>query len=72
MSVCGSLILIFGHGLCSSGLFCLSNICYLRFNSRRIFLNKGLINSFLFYYFDDFYYVQYYYTTVYYGKYTGM
>ncbi|KAL4082270.1 hypothetical protein QTP88_029803, partial [Uroleucon formosanum] len=36
----GSLILIFGHGLCSSGLFCLRNICYLRFKSRRIFLNK--------------------------------
>jgi NADH-ubiquinone oxidoreductase chain 4 len=45
---CGSLILIVGHGLCSSGLFCLSNICYLRFKSRRIFLNKGLINIFPF------------------------
>nr|YP_010028684.1 NADH dehydrogenase subunit 4 [Stomaphis sinisalicis]QOS49071.1 NADH dehydrogenase subunit 4 [Stomaphis sinisalicis] len=43
---CGSLILMFGHGLCSSGLFCLSNICYLRFKSRSIFLNKGLINIF--------------------------
>lgn len=40
----GSLILIFGHGLCSSGLFCLRNICYLRFKSRSLFLNKGLIN----------------------------
>nr|ARH10728.1 NADH dehydrogenase subunit 4 [Laingia psammae] len=45
---CGSLILMFGHGLCSSGLFCLSNICYLRFKSRSIFLNKGLINIFPF------------------------
>ena len=44
----GSLILIFGHGLCSSGLFCLRNICYLRFKSRSIFLNKGLINIFPF------------------------
>lgn len=44
----GSLILIFGHGLCSSGLFCLRNICYRRFKSRRIFLNKGLINIFPF------------------------
>ncbi|KAE9522012.1 hypothetical protein AGLY_017592 [Aphis glycines] len=34
----GSLILIFGHGLCSSGLFCLRNICYLRFKSRIIIL----------------------------------
>jgi len=44
----GSLVLMFGHGLCSSGLFCLRNICYLRFKSRRIFLNKGLINIFPF------------------------
>jgi len=44
----GSLILIFGHGLCSSGLFCLRNICYVRFKSRRIFLNKGLINIYPF------------------------
>nr|YP_009338712.1 NADH dehydrogenase subunit 4 [Eriosoma lanigerum]AKM70165.1 NADH dehydrogenase subunit 4 [Eriosoma lanigerum] len=43
---CGSLILMFGHGLCSSGLFCLSNICYLRFKSRSMYLNKGLINIF--------------------------
>nr|YP_009400277.1 NADH dehydrogenase subunit 4 [Nurudea yanoniella]ARW70272.1 NADH dehydrogenase subunit 4 [Nurudea yanoniella]QBK84289.1 NADH dehydrogenase subunit 4 [Nurudea yanoniella] len=41
---CGSLLLMVGHGLCSSGLFCLSNICYLRFKSRSMFLNKGLIN----------------------------
>nr|YP_009059150.1 NADH dehydrogenase subunit 4 [Cervaphis quercus]AGQ46312.1 NADH dehydrogenase subunit 4 [Cervaphis quercus] len=45
---CGSLILMVGHGLCSSGLFCLSNICYLRFKSRSIFLNKGLINIYSF------------------------
>nr|YP_011034006.1 NADH dehydrogenase subunit 4 [Slavum lentiscoides]WRI20266.1 NADH dehydrogenase subunit 4 [Slavum lentiscoides] len=45
---CGALILMFGHGLCSSGLFCLSNICYLRFKSRSMFLNKGLINIFPF------------------------
>nr|APP87491.1 NADH dehydrogenase subunit 4 [Periphyllus acerihabitans] len=44
----GSLMLMFGHGLCSSGLFCLSNICYLRFKSRSMFLNKGLINIFPF------------------------
>ena len=40
----GSYVLIIGHGLCSSGLFCLSNIVYERINSRRIFINKGLIN----------------------------
>nr|YP_010038646.1 NADH dehydrogenase subunit 4 [Eutrichosiphum pasaniae]QOY44596.1 NADH dehydrogenase subunit 4 [Eutrichosiphum pasaniae] len=44
----GSLVLMFGHGLCSSGLFCLSNICYLRFKSRSMFLNKGLINIYPF------------------------
>lgn len=40
----GSYILIIGHGLCSSGIFCLSNINYERLNRRRLFLNKGLIN----------------------------
>jgi len=40
----GSYVLIIGHGLCSSGLFCLSNIIYERINSRRLFINKGLIN----------------------------
>nr|YP_009332454.1 NADH dehydrogenase subunit 4 [Schlechtendalia chinensis]API68530.1 NADH dehydrogenase subunit 4 [Schlechtendalia chinensis] len=45
---CGSLILMVGHGLCSSGLFCLSNICYIRFKSRSMFLNKGLINIYPF------------------------
>lgn len=40
----GSLIIIIAHGLCSSGLFCLANISYERLGSRRLFLNKGLIN----------------------------
>lgn len=40
----GSYILIIGHGLCSSGIFCLSNINYERLNRRRLFLNKGIIN----------------------------
>lgn len=40
----GSYVLILGHGLCSSGLFCLSNIIYERFQSRSLFINKGLIN----------------------------
>jgi NADH-ubiquinone oxidoreductase chain 4 len=30
--------------LCSSGLFCLSNIVYERFYRRRLFINKGLLN----------------------------
>nr|QUB07080.1 NADH dehydrogenase subunit 4 [Cryptocephalus flavolimbatus] len=40
----GSLVLMLGHGLCSSGLFCLSNLSYERFNTRSFYLNKGLIN----------------------------
>jgi len=39
-----SYTLIIAHGLCSSGLFCLANINYERINSRRMLLNKGLIN----------------------------
>lgn len=40
----GSYVLIIGHGLCSSGLFCLSNIVYERVNRRSLFINKGLLN----------------------------
>lgn len=40
----GSLLIILAHGLCSSGLFCLANINYERIFSRRLFLNKGIIN----------------------------
>lgn len=40
----GSLRIIIAHGLCSSGLFCLANICYERLHSRRLYLNKGLMN----------------------------
>lgn len=40
----GALVIIVAHGLCSSGLFCLSNISYERLFSRRIYLNKGLLN----------------------------
>nr|QKY63879.1 NADH dehydrogenase subunit 4 [Triatoma protracta] len=39
----GSLVLMIGHGLCSSGLFCLANIVYERVNSRSFIINKGLI-----------------------------
>nr|APX39987.1 NADH dehydrogenase subunit 4 [Cryptocephalus cynarae] len=41
---CGGLILMVGHGLCSSGLFCLVNLSYERSSSRSFYLNKGLIN----------------------------
>nr|AII02351.1 NADH dehydrogenase subunit 4 [Ethmia eupostica] len=40
----GSYILMIGHGLCSSGMFCLANINYERFHSRSLFINKGLMN----------------------------
>nr|URH16614.1 NADH dehydrogenase subunit 4 [Termitogeton planus] len=42
--VCGSFALMVSHGLCSSGLFCLSNISYERFSSRSLLLNKGLMS----------------------------
>nr|YP_009139654.1 NADH dehydrogenase subunit 4 [Euripus nyctelius]AKG26376.1 NADH dehydrogenase subunit 4 [Euripus nyctelius] len=40
----GAYVLMIGHGLCSSGMFCLSNIMYERMNSRSLYLNKGLMN----------------------------
>nr|AJG02521.1 NADH dehydrogenase subunit 4 [Colias croceus]USM09832.1 NADH dehydrogenase subunit 4 [Colias erate] len=40
----GSYLLMIGHGLCSSGMFCLSNMNYERLLSRSLFLNKGLMN----------------------------
>lgn len=40
----GSYVLIIGHGLCSSGLFCLSNIFYERVGRRSLYINKGLMN----------------------------
>nr|QUB07028.1 NADH dehydrogenase subunit 4 [Glyphocassis sp. N62] len=42
----GSLILMLAHGLCSSGLFCIANIYYERFNSRSMYMLKGLLNIF--------------------------
>nr|WCL18766.1 NADH dehydrogenase subunit 4 [Raymondia sp. A GC-2023a] len=44
MGICGSYILMIGHGLCSSGMFCLANIMYERLLSRSLLINKGLIN----------------------------
>nr|YP_010626020.1 NADH dehydrogenase subunit 4 [Inocellia elegans]WBK02779.1 NADH dehydrogenase subunit 4 [Inocellia elegans] len=40
----GGLKLMVGHGLCSSGLFCLANMVYERSGSRSLLLNKGLLN----------------------------
>nr|YP_010586246.1 NADH dehydrogenase subunit 4 [Himalopsyche malenanda]UZZ44008.1 NADH dehydrogenase subunit 4 [Himalopsyche malenanda] len=40
----GSYVLMIGHGLCSSGLFCLVNMVYERTNSRSMLINKGLMN----------------------------
>nr|YP_009484282.1 NADH dehydrogenase subunit 4 [Paratoxodera polyacantha]AVQ55068.1 NADH dehydrogenase subunit 4 [Paratoxodera polyacantha] len=39
-----SFTLMIAHGLCSSGLFCLANICYERLGSRSLLINKGLLN----------------------------
>lgn len=40
----GRIIIIIGHGLCSSGLFCLANIVYERTKRRSLLINKGLLN----------------------------
>nr|YP_009468693.1 NADH dehydrogenase subunit 4 [Monomia gladiator]AVA09752.1 NADH dehydrogenase subunit 4 [Monomia gladiator] len=40
----GSVILMVGHGLCSSGLFCLANMVYERTSTRSLMLNKGLLS----------------------------
>nr|YP_010363429.1 NADH dehydrogenase subunit 4 [Atkinsoniella yunnanana]UNZ12530.1 NADH dehydrogenase subunit 4 [Atkinsoniella yunnanana] len=39
----GSYLMMLGHGLCSSGLFCLTNISYERMLSRSFMLNKGFM-----------------------------
>nr|YP_010192722.1 NADH dehydrogenase subunit 4 [Picromerus lewisi]QZP40902.1 NADH dehydrogenase subunit 4 [Picromerus lewisi] len=41
----GSLIIMIGHGFCSSALFCLANIIYERSHSRSLFINKGYMMS---------------------------
>nr|UUA65235.1 NADH dehydrogenase subunit 4 [Leguminivora glycinivorella] len=40
----GSYVLMIGHGLCSSGMFCLANINYERLHSRSLYINKGMMN----------------------------
>jgi len=39
----GGVIVIVGHGLCSSGLFCLANIVYERVGRRSLLIRKGLL-----------------------------
>nr|YP_010317936.1 NADH dehydrogenase subunit 4 [Geukensia demissa]QHO63846.1 NADH dehydrogenase subunit 4 [Geukensia demissa]UJM44214.1 NADH dehydrogenase subunit 4 [Geukensia demissa] len=39
----GAIILMLGHGLCSSGLFSIVSMLYNSSNSRSVFLNKGVL-----------------------------
>nr|ATD86023.1 NADH dehydrogenase subunit 4 [Petalocephala ochracea] len=40
----GSIIMMISHGLCSSGMFFLSNMNYERTKSRSMFINKGMMS----------------------------
>nr|UAA82151.1 NADH dehydrogenase subunit 4 [Micranisa ralianga] len=40
----GGLIMMIAHGICSSALFMLVNMLYIRTKSRNMFINKGMIN----------------------------
>nr|AGA56174.1 NADH dehydrogenase subunit 4 [Polycheles typhlops] len=40
----GAVVMMIGHGLCSSGLFCLSNMVYERLSSRSLLISKGLLS----------------------------
>nr|YP_009648778.1 NADH dehydrogenase subunit 4 [Pseudohelice subquadrata]QCZ36096.1 NADH dehydrogenase subunit 4 [Pseudohelice subquadrata] len=40
----GAVVMMVGHGLCSSGLFCLANMAYERMGSRSLLVSKGLLN----------------------------
>nr|YP_009988803.1 NADH dehydrogenase subunit 4 [Chionoecetes japonicus]QNM40296.1 NADH dehydrogenase subunit 4 [Chionoecetes japonicus] len=40
----GAVVVMVGHGLCSSGLFCLANIVYERLGSRSLLMSKGLLS----------------------------
>nr|YP_009127949.1 NADH dehydrogenase subunit 4 [Umalia orientalis]AJF14610.1 NADH dehydrogenase subunit 4 [Umalia orientalis] len=42
--VTGAVVVMVGHGLCSSGLFCLANMVYERVGSRSLMVSKGLLN----------------------------
>nr|YP_007317359.1 NADH dehydrogenase subunit 4 [Upogebia pusilla]AGA56136.1 NADH dehydrogenase subunit 4 [Upogebia pusilla] len=40
----GAVVVMVGHGLCSSGLFCLANMVYERVGSRSLLISKGLLS----------------------------
>nr|YP_009116265.1 NADH dehydrogenase subunit 4 [Astacopsis gouldi]AJD22609.1 NADH dehydrogenase subunit 4 [Astacopsis gouldi] len=40
----GAVVVMVGHGLCSSGLFCLANMVYERLGSRSLMISKGLMS----------------------------
>nr|YP_010988773.1 NADH dehydrogenase subunit 4 [Paranaspides williamsi]WOR81143.1 NADH dehydrogenase subunit 4 [Paranaspides williamsi] len=40
----GAIFVMVGHGLCSSGLFCIANMVYERLGSRSMLINKGLLS----------------------------
>lgn len=40
----GGILIMLGHGICSSALFLLINLCYERTMRRSLILNKGIIN----------------------------
>jgi len=42
--ISGAVAVILGHGLCSSGIFCIANIMYERVGRRRLFIRKGLLS----------------------------
>jgi len=44
----GAVVLMFGHALCSSGLFYLSNVMYGAFSRRSLLILKGVLNLFPF------------------------
>lgn len=43
LGLVGAIIIIVGHGFCSSGLFCVLGLTYNRSITRRIIINKGFI-----------------------------
>nr|ARX96635.1 NADH dehydrogenase subunit 4 [Osmia excavata] len=43
LSFLGSYLMMIAHGLCSSGLFYLLNLCYLETHSRLMIINKGVL-----------------------------
>nr|ATD85997.1 NADH dehydrogenase subunit 4 [Sophonia linealis] len=44
LGVISCYLMMIGHGLCSSALFCLANISYERLMSRSFYINKGMIS----------------------------